>query len=377
METIKRSKGSVGYRESFYLNGKKVHSPVFDKKTDARAWKARLETERDLKKSRGENFYIATDKTFYDYAEEWLLEIKQNSSPKTYSSYRSICTFHLFPFFNKLKLSEISEEHGKKFLLKIRETNNPKGVSNIWSVLRNILRKAKKDKLIPFLPFEDLTLPKSELTVDKFWVKTEIDQFLRANIKDDLYPLYVLAIDTGMRLAELCGLCWDRVDFSRNQITITRSRDKFGLRETTKTKLKRIVPMTNEVRFLLLELFKKALNNKFVLLESNGEPIKYAHIYRRFKMAQKKAGILNQIRFHDLRHTFASNFMMNNGNLFDLQKLLGHTKNDMTMRYAHLSPGHLQDSVKFMTISGEKNMNRPDLDQNLTESLENILIMSS
>lgn len=376
MEIIKRSKGNVGYRESFYLNGKKIHGPVFDRKTDAKAWKARLETERDLKKSRGENFYVATDKTFKEYAELWLLEVKQNSSPKTYASYSSICTFHLLPVFGKLKLSEINEDHGKKFLQKIRETNNPKGVSNVWSVLRNILRKAKKDKLIPFLPFEDLVLPKSELSVDKFWVKSEIDQFLKANIKNDLYPLFILAIDTGMRLAELCGLCWDRVDFSRNQITITRTRDKYGLRETTKTKLKRIVPMTNEVRLLLLELFKRGNNPRFVLTEPNGEPIKYAHIYRRFKMAQKKAGILNIIRFHDLRHTFASNFMMNNGNLFDLQKLLGHTKNDMTMRYAHLSPDHLQDSVKFMTISGEKSLNRPDLDHNRVESLENVLMMS-
>lgn len=376
METIKRKNGSIGYRESFYFNGKKMHSPVFDKKTDAKAWKARLETERDLKKSRGENFYVATDKTFLEYADEWLVDVKQNSSPKTYVCYKSICTYHLYPFFGKLKLSEISDEHGKKFLLKIRETNNPKGVSNIWSVLRNILRKSKKDKLIPFLPFEDLVLPKSELSVDKFWVKSEVDQFLRANIKNDLYPLFVLAIDTGMRLAELCGLCWDRVDFSRNQITITRTRDKYGLRETTKTKLKRIVPMTNEVRLLLLDLFKASQNTKFVLTEINGEPVKYSHIYRRFKIAQKRAGILNLIRFHDLRHTFASNFMMNNGNLFDLQKLLGHTKNDMTMRYAHLSPDHLQDSVRFMSISGEKNINRPDLDQVQIEPLENVLSMS-
>ena len=48
----------------------------------------------------------------------------------------------------------------------------------------------------------------------------------------------------------------------------------------------------------------------------------------------------------------------------------------MTMRYAHLSPDHLQDSVRFMSISGEKNINRPDLDQVQIEPLKNVLSMS-
>ena len=69
-------------------------------------------------------------------------------------------------------------------------------------------------------------------------------------------------------------------------------------------------------------------------------------IYRDFDKAQKKAGIQTRLRFHDLRHTFASQFMMNGGNVFDLQKLLGHTDIKMTMRYAHYSPEHLQSAMK-------------------------------
>ncbi|HLE12435.1 MAG TPA: tyrosine-type recombinase/integrase [Bacteriovoracaceae bacterium] len=60
------------------------------------------------------------------------------------------------------------------------------------------------------------------------------------------------------------------------------------------------------------------------------------------------AGIKNKIRFHDMRHTFASQFMMSGGSLFDLQKILGHTDVKMTLRYAHFSSDHLQKSVQFM-----------------------------
>lgn len=114
-------------------------------------------------------------------------------------------------------------------------------------------------------------------------------------------------------------------------------------------KLKRIqVIMTQEVKLLLLSLFKNNKGNQYVFTETDGSEVKYAHVYRRFCKAQGRAGVTNKICFHALRHTFASNYMMNGGNVFDLQKLLGHTDIKMTMRYAHFTPDHLQGSVKFM-----------------------------
>ena len=91
-----------------------------------------------------------------------------------------------------------------------------------------------------------------------------------------------------MRLAELCGLCWDRIDFRMNQISVTRTRDKTGLKDSTKTKLKRIIPMTPEVRAMLLALHHKQFNGKFVFSEKGGIEVKYVHVYRRFHQAQDR-----------------------------------------------------------------------------------------
>jgi len=161
--------------------------------------------------------------------------------------------------------------------------------------------------------------------------------------------LFVTPYNTGMRLGELCGLKWDRVNFELQQLSITRTRDRHGLNETTKTKTKRIIPMTQEVVSLLLQLYN-VRKSDFVFCKNTGDPIKYGYVNNKLKRDQKRANIIKLISFHDLRHTFATQFMMNGGNVFELQKILGHKNIDMTMRYAHFSPEHLQSATKNMSM---------------------------
>ncbi len=379
MEIVKRKDGTLRYRESHYYGNKKINGPYFTKKTDAKIWKSRIETEKLSKLALGEHYRSRAEVNFYDFAEKWLHNhVEINCVHKTFLYYGSILRTHLYPRFAKMNLSEISEEHGMNLMGALKKTHSAKGIKNIWIVLKGVINKARKDKLIPFDPFEDIKKPRPDLVQDNFWIKVEINQFLMANKNDQLLPFFFVAIHTGLRLAELCGLRWDRIDFVNNQISVTRTRDKFGSKETTKTKIKRFVPMTNEVRILLLSLFKtNHRNNPYIFLESDGTEVKYAHIYRRFHKAQDIAGITNKIRFHDLRHSFASNYMMNGGNVFDLQKLLGHTDIKMTMRYAHFTPDHLQGSIKFMNMTGENSEAIPVLDLRENNVMDKLTILDS
>lgn len=134
--------------------------------------------------------------------------------------------------------------------------------------------------------------------------------------------------------------------------------------------------MTAEARAILLAIHAKGLNGKFVFIENDRTPVKYAHVYRRFHQAQKRAGITNKIRFHNLKHTFTSNYMMNRGNVFDLQKLLGHTKIEMTMRYAHFSPTHLQSTLQFMSMMDKNEQFTPYIDHREKIVENNVIVMN-
>ncbi|MGZ3695749.1 MAG: tyrosine-type recombinase/integrase, partial [Bdellovibrionota bacterium] len=90
---------------------------------------------------------------------------------------------------------------------------------------------------------------------------------------------------------------------------------------------------------------------EFVFSDEAGNPVDAHHLCRVFHRSQKKAGFSRLIRFHDMRHTFASHFMMNGGNIYDLQKLLGHSTLEMTQRYAHMSPDHLEKAIQIVSFS--------------------------
>ena len=351
METIKRKDGNR-YRESYYLGRKKVNGPYFRRKTDANTWKTQVIAKREQHKALGIEMVAPSRVTFAEYADKWLRTYVGTRASKTLLNYRSNLITHLIPRFGRLYLSELTAEHGLSLIHDLKATHSPKGIANIWIVLKALVNQARRDKLLRDNPFDGVKVPKAQLREDGYWVKAEISQFLKANLDDPLYPLIFVAIHTGLRLGELCGLQWDRVNFDSGQITITRTRDKLGLKETTKTQRKRFVPLMPEVMSLLLSLKEiNQLKSDFVFLRSDGKPIDYGHVYRDFKQAQKRAKMGKVIRFHDLRHTFASNYMMNGGAVFALKDLLGHSAIEMTMRYSHCSPEHLKGSLEFMSMT--------------------------
>lgn len=159
-----------------------------------------------------------------------------------------------------------------------------------------------------------------------------------------------------MRWGEITGLKWDKIDFYQKTIIVARSYCKVSkqIRETTKGRKIRYVGINSS---LLPELKKqleesdRSLNLVFPLNQKVIDPDNFKRDH--FEKDLQEAGI-RLIRFHDLRHTFASHFMMRGGNLYDLQKLMGHSNIRTTERYAHLSPQSLVARTELVAIDGGK-----------------------
>ena len=350
METIKRKTG-LRYREMCWINGRPIKSPIFRRKTDCVQWLAKQRSQKVENELYGDLQKLRQIKTFEEFGQEWLKSKEAMGITKsTLRNYESYLRVHICPSFRNRDLKTIQKFELENFQLKLKGTHNAKGANLIITVIKTLFKEALREGYLVKNPAEFIKKFTEDNVRELYWTRSEIDQFLKANYLSDLHDLFLVALNTGMRKGELAGLCWDRVDFSRNVISVTRTRGKNLLQERTKTNIKRVIPMNDYTRAVLLELHKKKSSSSFVFIRPSGEPIDPNHIYRDFGKAQKKAGITNKITFHDLRHTFASQFVMAGNDLYELSKILGHTNITMTTRYAHFSPDHLQKSMKAFRL---------------------------
>jgi integrase len=209
---------------------------------------------------------------------------------------------------------------------------------------------AVKENRIERNPFQYLKELKEPPRPDVYLTFQEINKILEASQGHYFHSLFLVSINTGMRRGELAGLCWDKVNFQTSLMEICRLRDRNGLGDRTKTvKSRRFIPMNAVVKHHLQKL-RIDSQSDYVFVDEDGQPFDVDHLYRDLRRFLELTQIEKQFRFHDLRHTFASHFMMNGGNIYDLQKILGHTSLEMTQRYAHLAPEHLVQASNVVSF---------------------------
>lgn len=160
----------------------------------------------------------------------------------------------------------------------------------------------------------------------RFLSTEEIKKFLGV-CDQRLYPLVVCAVMTGMRKMELFRLSWEDVDLEHGNIHV----------HLTKSGRSREIPISSKLRSMLEAMGPRKAGKVFA--------ITHMTFRRLFDKAREAAG-LPPFRWHDLRHTMASHFVMKNADLPTLQKILGQSSAAMVQRYAHLSKGHLKSSME-------------------------------
>lgn len=267
----------------------------------------------------------------------------------------SMIRAHLRPNFGSLMLHEIGVAQIDQFVV-ARAHLNKKTVANQLTLLGAMLNVAKDLGWLVVLP--RIRKPKVRFfSTDYRYLRSdeEIRRFFSAANDEGpkIFAMYATGVYTGLRAGELAGLQWGDVNFDRRLIAVQRS---FG--GPTKAEDVRYVPILDPLLPVLRE-HRVATPGRLVFPNEAGEMFHrsgriFQEVFHRvlkiagFPTIERGGKLLRYIRFHDLRHTFASHWVMKGGDLFKLQKILGHKTVQMTMRYAHLAPNaFVEDLDRF------------------------------
>lgn len=317
----------------------------FETKEQAMQALREFQLQFELNKKKGPTSHAAKPETVSDLFDYWLeyrTPLKRNPIDDI-----SIINSRLRPKFGKLKLVDLNVAVVDSYRIEQRHLS-PKTISNHLTLLISMLRLAKDMGWVRDVPnIKKPRLPKNPSDYGFLRNQDEVRRFLVAAAMEErsVSMLYFTAVNTGMRAGELAGLRKTDIDFPNRIITVQRS-----FNNPTKTDEIRRVPILDG---LLPQLKQWHLENPLPLMFPNQHGNMHGPSSRIFQeilhRILDRAGFprggrrsKHYIRFHDLRHTFASHWMMNGGDIFKLQRVLGHKSQDMTQRYSHLSPEAFQ-----------------------------------
>ena len=274
---------------------------------------------------------------FKDFSVEYLDNYAKLNN-KSWEKATLCCIKCLNAYFGEKYLSEITPFLIEGFKAQRMKVVKPATVNRALACLKSMFNRAITwGKFRGDNPVKAVKFFKEESGRLRFLEKFEIAKLLE-NCNSYLKSIVILALNTGMRRGEIYNLQWQDLDFTHGLIHLLK----------TKNNEKREIPMNALVRGTLLNLERDPGIPYVFYNEEEGKP--YYDLRKSFFTACKKSGITN-FRFHDLRHTFASQLVMAGVDLNTVRELLGHKSLEMTLRYSHLSQGHKERAVELLCNS--------------------------
>ncbi|MCC6158873.1 MAG: site-specific integrase [Deltaproteobacteria bacterium] len=271
------------------------------------------------------------------------------NKPSTVTAKVAMIKNHLAPYFQHRPMNSIRRRDVEEFVAaKVQEGLSPKSVNNLWGTLSRLLRAAVEWEVIdrsPMLGVRKLKL--SDPSFD-FYDEDETRRFLDECLRSEpkWHPFFAAAFMTGARLGELAALRWGDIDLERGIVLIRRAIWR-GCEGSTKSGRNRYVPINAFLADVLARHRRGKDPNGRVFLSGIDDTLTCNSHRKPFARVIKRAD-LKRIRFHDLRHSFASQLVMRGTPLRVVQELLGHATVQMTERYSHLYPTATRDAVEAL-----------------------------
>ena len=334
-----------GWQVRWYDPSGRQRTKSFKRKTDAKQFANRVEIE----KQRGTYVDPALGKLlFSDWAGEWL-QAKINLRPSSWARDESYLRNHVLPEFGSMALARIDKLQVQAWVRGLVEKGlHPATVQACYRILRGILNEAADARLIVESPCRNIRLPRVPKSEQRFLTGIEVEQLADA-IEPRYRTLVYCAAYLGCRWGELVGLKRAHIDLVKREVRIVGTLEEVagGVRYVEETKTsgsRRSISIPAFLVDLLASHIRENPDAEFVFVTRSGGLIRRSNFRSRYwKPALKNAGLDEELRFHDLRHTCASLLIEQGAHPKEIQARLGHSSITTTLdRYGHLMPslGH-------------------------------------
>jgi integrase len=312
--------------------------------------------------------------TVKDWLQIWLKEYTGNVKPYTAYTYAIDVNTYIVPALGCVRLAELTAPMVQSFYnilqagSKQQNALSPKSIKNVHGVLHKALNQAVSVGYIRFNPTSACTLPRIQRKEIKPMDENSIATFLKVIRGHQFETIYKVDLFTGMRQSEILGLQWDCIDFERGIILINKQLQKdknrggeYFLAPLKNDKSRTITPAPTVMELLKARRREQLADRvkagslwddhglgNLVFTNAFGKHLCHKVVYCHFKKLVAAAGI-PEMRFHDLRHSYAVASLQSGDDVKTVQENLGHHTAAFTLDvYGHVTERMKKDSARRM-----------------------------
>lgn len=301
-----------------------------------------------------------TQKRLSEVIELWKIDKQQYVKKSSFSAYTLLIENHLLPIFGEQY--EIEEADVQSFVLqKLEGGLSHKTIKDILIVLKMVLKFGAKNKWLSYTPF-DIQFPtereKQNLEVLSRAEQKKIMNYIQEHFTFKNLGVYI-CLSAGIRIGEVCALTWEDIDTDNGVISINRTIQRIYLIEngvrrtelildTPKTKNSiRDIPISKDL-LRILKPFKKIVNPSFFVLTNDAKPTE-PRTYRSYYKKLMNELDMPELKFHGLRHSFATRCIESNCDYKTVSVLLGHSNISTTLNlYVHPNMEQKKKAIEQM-----------------------------